>query len=91
MDVSGQFHAPTALSRGKEPPVLTEEEGGPQSWSGRNEEKEYVLALTEIDPRFLGSSPSSLLSIQMSYHDVCWLSYLHVSVTSLAAYVGWMR
>jgi hypothetical protein len=40
MEVSGQFHAPTTLSLGKNPGIhLIEGLGGRQSRSGRNDKK----------------------------------------------------
>jgi hypothetical protein len=40
MEVSGQFHAPAALSQGKSPWYPPDRSlGGPQSWSGRGGEE----------------------------------------------------
>jgi hypothetical protein len=40
LEVSGQLHAPASLSPSKEPPVSIR----PQSWSGRGDEKNPIIA-----------------------------------------------
>jgi hypothetical protein len=51
MEVSGQLHAPTALTSGKEPLVpLDRRLGGPQSRSGRGGEEKNSQPLPEIEP-----------------------------------------
>jgi hypothetical protein len=63
-DLSGQFHAPAALSLGKEPRyALVRRLGGLQSRSGRCGEEKHLLALSGIEPGFLGRPGRGLLSI----------------------------
>jgi hypothetical protein len=51
--VSGQFHAPAALT-----PGFDRRLGGPQNWSGRGGEEKNSQPLQGIEPR--SSSPSQM-------------------------------
>jgi hypothetical protein len=69
--MSGQLHAPAALSSGKQPQYpLCRRLGGPQSQSGRYEEEKCFLPLKGIEPRFIDSPTCSLVAIPT---EVCQL------------------
>jgi hypothetical protein len=59
MKVSGQLHAPAALLPGKEPFAL----GTPYRRSWRCEVEKNLLSLPINEPRLLGRSTNSLISV----------------------------
>jgi hypothetical protein len=90
MEVSGQYHAPTALTLGKWPRYTLDSLGRLQSRSGRREEKKNHLPLPGIDRRSLGLTAGGLVAIptelsQLRYglsfrvnFMLCLLPILHV-------------
>jgi hypothetical protein len=64
MEMSGQFHAPAALSPGKEPPVPIGQDAG---WAPEPvlsfEREEKSLPLPEIGPRFPGIPARCLMTV----------------------------
>jgi hypothetical protein len=86
MEVSGQIHAPTALLPGREPQYpLDRRLGGPQSWSGRDNEDRLSLPLPWIDPRLSNLAELSrlllLLWSQYKYLTVFSMNLIHKIVT----------
>jgi hypothetical protein len=67
--LSGQLHGPAASLLRKLPPYPRSRRlGGPQSWSGRYDERRNIFALA--DPRFLGRPIRSLVTLLT---ELVWL------------------
>jgi hypothetical protein len=83
MEVSGQFHAPTALPPRKETPYpLHKRRGGPQSRSGHGVEEKNSQPSPGIEPRLSGRLARSLVAIPSDLSQLLRISEVQARMST---------